>query len=114
MQKHRLVRTDKTTYLCIEVEDRKGIKKVQLARVYGWKAELAYKFFNFDADGWSEDVARAFIGLNALRIAGDEWEARKYINVIKEMNKLDVHFWVSKFLSDRDRADRAWRAMYEK
>ena len=113
MQRHYLVKTNKTAYLCIELKDGKKVRKIQLIRVHGWKAELAYKFFNFKANGWNEDVAKAFIGLNALRIAEDEWEARRYINVIKEMKKLDIHFWVGKFLSDRKKADKAWRAMYE-
>ncbi len=115
MQKHLLVRSKsgRTVYLCIEFEERGKVKRVQLARVHGWKAKLAYNFFNFTANGWNDDVARAFVGLNALRIAKDEWVARKYINIVKEMSKLDLHFWVGKFLRDRDRADKAWRVMYE-
>uniref|UniRef100_A0A7C3RCU1 Uncharacterized protein n=1 Tax=Archaeoglobus fulgidus TaxID=2234 RepID=A0A7C3RCU1_ARCFL len=114
MQKHLLVKKDKTTYLCVEIEERGKTRKILLARVHGWRAELAYKFFNFTANGWNDDVARAFLGLNVLRIAEDEWTARKYINAVREMKKLDLHFWVDKFLKERDRADRAWRVFYEK
>lgn len=114
MQKHLLVKKDKTTYLCVEIEERGKTRKILLARVHGWRAELAYKFFNFTANGWNDDVARAFLGLNVLRIAEDEWTARKYINAVREMKKLDLHFWVDKFLKERDRADRAWKVFYEK
>jgi len=112
--KHTLIVKDKTVYLCIEIEGNGKTKRIQLARVHGWKAKLAYKFFNFEANGWNDDVARAFIGLNALRIAKDEWEARKYIRVVKEMRKLDLHFWVDKFFREREKADRAWRVFYDK
>ncbi|MEN3052011.1 MAG: hypothetical protein ABC596_09405 [Candidatus Methanosuratincola petrocarbonis] len=91
----------------------KSIIEEALARVHGWKAELACKFFDFDADGWNDDVARAFVGLNALRLAKDEWEARRYVKIVREMGKLDLHFWVDKFLREREKADKAWRAFYE-
>lgn len=108
-----MVKKKNTAYLCVEVKENKRIKKIQLARVHGWKAKLAYEFFNFEANEWNDEVARAFIGLNALRVAKDEWEARKFIKVVKEMRKLDLHFWVDKFFREKKKADRAWRIFYE-
>jgi len=114
MQRHLLVKKDRTAYLCVEVEEKGKKRRIQLARVHGWKAELACRFLSFTANGWSDDVARAFLGLNVLRIAEDEWAAMRYISIVKEMKKLDLHFWVDKFLRDREKADRAWRVFYEK
>lgn len=117
MRKHRHVllrsKSGKTVYLCMEFGENGKTKRIYLAKVHGWKADLACKYFNFESNGWNDDVARAFVGLNALRLSKDEWEAKKFINVVKGLNKLELHFWASKFLGDRERADRAWRAMYE-
>ena len=110
--KHVLIRRNNTVYLALEVENGGKTRKIILARVHGWKAELAYSTLNFKPDGWNEDVSRAYVGLNALRIARDEWTARKYLNKLKEMMKLELHFWAVKFSRDRLRADRAWRSFY--
>jgi len=113
--KHALLKSKsgKTVYLCIESEENGKTKRICLAKVRGWKADLACKHFNFESNGWNDEVARAFIGLNALRLSKDVWEAKRLINVVKRLNKLELHFWASKFLGDRERADRAWRALYE-
>ena len=111
--KHVLVKRKKTVYLCIEIEGNGKTKRIPLARVHGWKAKLAYKFLKFEANGWSDDVVKAFVGLNALRLAKDEWEARKYIRIVKEMRGLDLHFWADKFFRDKEIADKAWRVFYE-
>ena len=117
MKKHRHMllrsKSGRTVYLCMEFEENGRTERIYLAKVHGWKADLACKYFNFESNGWNDEVARAFVGLNALRLSKDEWEAKKFINVVKGLNKLELHFWASKFLGDRERADRAWRAMYE-
>lgn len=48
-----------------------------------------------------------------MKCAKDQKEGLDFINVVKTLNKLELHFWTSKFMSD-ERAKRAWRAFYAK
>ena len=110
--RHMLLRSNNTVHLCVEFEESGRTKRIYLAKVHGWKGDLACKHFSFESDGWNDGVARAFVGLNALRLSKDEREGRRIVRIVKELNKLELHFWASKFLGDRERADRAWRAMW--
>ena len=111
--KHILVKKNNTVYLAIEYEDRRRTRKIILAMVRGWRAKLAYNTLNFKPDGWSEEVSRAYVWLNVLKIAKDKWIARKYLNILREMKKHEIHFWALKFSTDRVKAGRAWKAFYD-
>lgn len=102
----------KTAGVVATVEDRFGRGKISFARVRGWRRELALKYLKLDPQGWSDDVARAYVGIEALKCARNMNEALKFLEAVKELSQLEVHFWSTKFLNGSIKARRAWRALY--
>jgi len=104
-------RSGKSLTMKVQIDDRFGKTVVNFSKVTGWRKELADKFFVLDASDWTDDVARVYIALEVLKGAKNRREAMQFVNVVKSMTKLEVHFWASKLLST-GRAVRAWRVMY--
>jgi hypothetical protein len=102
----------KTAGVVATVEDRFGRDRISFARVRGWRRELALKYLKLDPQGWSDDVARSYVGLEALKCAKNREEALKFLGVVKELSQLEVHFWSTKFLNGNKKARKAWRAFY--
>jgi hypothetical protein len=95
----------------VQIDDRFGKTVVNFSKVTGWRKELAEKFFVLDSQDWTDDAARVYIALEALKGTKSRREAVHFMNVVKAMTKLEIHFWASKLLSN-ERAARAWRVMY--
>lgn len=102
----------KTAGIVAFIEDRFGRGKVSFAMVRGWRRELALKYLKLDPQGWSDDVARAYVGIEALKCAKNRTEALKFLEVVKGLSQLEIHFWSTKFLNGNARARKAWRALY--
>lgn len=113
VQRHVLVKMEKAAYLRVGFEENGERKRFRFSRVHGWRADLAYKLSNTAANDWDDDVVRASVSLNKLGIARDGLEARGYVSAIGGMRKLDLHYRFDRFLSDRDKDDRAWGCFYE-
>lgn len=101
----------KSAVFRVVVEDRFGKKTINFTFVMGWRKELALKHLAFESEEWNRDVARAYVGLQALKCAKDEYEATKFISDVKSLGSMEVHFWANMFLTN-DRTRRAWRAFY--
>lgn len=102
----------KTVGLVAIVEDRFGCIKISLTKVRGWRSELALKHLRLEQQRWSDDVARAYIGIEALKCAKNEHEALKFLGIVKELSRLEIHFWSAKFLNGNKKARKAWRSLY--
>lgn len=94
------------------VEDRFGRYRICYSRVRGWRRELALKHLKLDTQGWNDDAERTYVGIEALKCARDEGEALKFLETVKGLDRLEVHFWTTKFLNGNKRARRAWRVLY--
>jgi hypothetical protein len=102
----------KTAGVVATIEDRFGREKISFSRVRGWRRELALKYLKLDPQGWTDDAARAYVGLEVLKCAKNRDEALKFLQMVKELSQLEVHFWSTKFLNGNKKAKRAWRAFY--
>lgn len=104
-------KTGKSAVLKVEVDDKFGKKAVNFASVKGWRKDLALKYLLFESKQWNDNVVRMYLGLQVLKCAKDRYEAIKFINVIKSLSGIDVHFWSNKFLTS-DKAKKAWRSFH--
>ena len=79
----------------------------------GWRARLATKYLSFDGgDEWSDTAVRKFVGLHVLKASRDKFEALQFIEQVKLLGNMEVHFWANKFLTN-DNSAKAWRALYK-
>lgn len=104
-------KTGKSAVLKIEIDDRFGKKTVNFSSVKGWRKNLALKYLSFELKKWNNNVARTYVGLQALKCAKDTYEGIKFINIIKSLSGIDIHFWSNKFLTN-DKAKNGWRSFY--
>ena len=104
-------KTGKSAILKIELNDSLGRKTVNFTSVKGWRKDLALKYLQFESKEWDESVIRIFVGLEVLKCSKDMHEGIKFINIIKVMNSIEIHFWSNKFLTNRV-TKKAWRAFY--
>jgi len=110
---HTLTRSKsgKTVFLKVDIDDRFGQQTMKFSTVHGWRSKMALKHLFFEREDWDDEVARKFVGLEALKSARDPHEGLIFINQVKELSKFEVHFWASKFLSE-SKTSRAWRSFY--
>lgn len=104
--------TGKSLILKVQIDDRFGKTVINFSKVTGWRKELAEKIFMLDSKEWADDTARVYIALEVLKGTRNRREALHFMNEVKTMTKLEVHFWASKLLSN-ERAARALRILYE-
>lgn len=106
-------KSGKSAILKIEVDDRFGKKTINFSSVKGWRKDLALKHLSFESKEWDDNIVRVYIGIEVLKCSKDREEALDYINVIKSLSKIEVHFWSNKFLTT-DRTRMGWRSFYGK
>jgi len=107
-------KSGKSVLLRVQIDDRFGKTMVNFSKVTGWRKEVAQKYLSLELetdDEWGDDVARVYVGLEVLKSARNRYEAIQFVNIVKSLTKLEVHFWASKFLSN-ERTIRAWRVLY--
>jgi hypothetical protein len=104
-------KTGKSAVLKIEIDDRFGKKTVNFSSVKGWRKDLALKYLLFESKEWNDNVVRTYIGLEILKCTKDKHEAIKFINTMKSLNCIDLHFWSNKFLTNA-KTKKAWRSFY--
>ena len=91
-------KSGKSMILKVEIKDRYGNQKVTFSSVKGWRMFLAQKHLLVESDEWNDDVARKFVGMEILRCSKNEYEATKFLNIVKNQSILEIHFWASKFM----------------
>ena len=94
------------------VQDRFGTRKIPLMRLCGWRGELVLRHLKLDGGASYDEVALVFTGMKVVRFSRSREEALRFLNRVKELSRLELHFWASKFLLDGRKAFRAWRALY--
>ena len=104
-------KTGKSAIFRIEIDDRFGKKWVNFSSVKGWRKDLALKYLSFESKEWNCNVARMYLGLQVLKSSKDKYEAIEFINIVKSLNGIDIHFWSNKFMTDK-KTKRAWRSFY--
>ena len=105
-------KSGKSALFRITVNDRFGKQIITLSSVTGWRAKIAMKYLTLDAEEWDDHTVRKFVGLNALKAAKDRFEALKYIDQVKSLGSMEIHFWANKFLTNEN-SQKAWRAFYK-
>jgi hypothetical protein len=90
-----LSKSKRSAILRVAINDQYGNKIINLSSVRGWRRDLAMKYLQFDSKDWSLDSARAYIGLEVLKVARDKYEGIRLINIVKSLNSFEVHFWAS-------------------
>ncbi len=96
----------------ITVDDVFGEQTINFSSVTGWRAKLATKYLSFETDEWNDVVVRKFVGLHVLKAAKDKFEAMQYIEQVKSLGNMEIHFWANKFLTNNNSL-KAWRAFYK-
>jgi len=102
---------NQTVALKARIEDRFGTTKIPLARLHGWRKELLTKHIKLEPKTYDETFL-IFIAMKTLRYSKNRDEALRYLDRVKELGKMELHFWASKFLLNEKKAFRAWRALY--
>lgn len=110
---HSLIKSasGKSVSLKVSVDDRHGKHDVAFSTLYGWRMRFALKHLSVRSEEWDDDVARKFVCMKILSCSRDEYEAMKFLNLVKEHGVAEVHFWASKFLTN-PKASIAWRTLY--
>ena len=104
-------KSGKSATLRIQIDDQFGNQTINFSSVQGWRGILALKHLTFESEEWNDDVARKFVGIEVLRCAKNEYEGIKFLEIVKDLGGMEVHFWASKFLL-RNKAAKAWCAFY--
>ena len=104
-------KSGKTVFLKIDIDDRFGKQSINYSSVTGWRSRLASKHLSFESEEWNDDVARNYVGLEALRGAKNQYEAHQFIEAVKALSRMEVHFWANKFLTN-EKSVKAWRSFY--
>ncbi|MEM1967330.1 MAG: hypothetical protein QXN23_01705 [Candidatus Caldarchaeum sp.] len=94
------------------IQDRFGVQKIPLTRLRGWRGELVLRHLKLENESSDYEAALVFIGMKVVRFSRSREEALKFLNRVRELSRLELHFWASKFLLDDKKAFRAWRALY--
>ncbi len=105
-------KSGKSVIFKITVDDRFGEETINFSSVTGWRARLATKHLSFDTEEWNDDVVRKFVGLSVLKSSKDKFEAMQFMEQVKTLGNMEVHFWANKFLTNENSA-KAWRALYK-
>ena len=109
---YRLEQTNDTASIIADIEDRFGRNSINLSRVRGWRREFILKYLRLEPQRWNDNVVKVQVCIEAVKCARDKNEALRYIHTVQRLSKMELHFWTSKFLSNSERARRAWKAMY--
>jgi hypothetical protein len=97
------------------IEDRFGRRGFTLGSLRGWRRELAANHMRqlpVNPQRWDEKTMRAFVAIHALKAARKPDEALRFLEVVRNMHRLDIYFWTCTFLEKGRKAYRAWRDLY--
>lgn len=110
---HLLAKSDsgKSITLKMDIDDRYGRQKVSFSTLRGWRMLLAEKYLLGESEEWTDDVARKFVAMEVIKCSKNEFEAARFLNVVKDHSSFEIHFWASKFMI-HDRASQAWKIIY--
>jgi len=78
----------------------------------GWRANMALNCLKYESNDWNADVAKRFVVMEALKSSKNHNEALQFLSNIDQMGTMEIHFWSGKFLLDRTKTRKAWRAFY--
>lgn len=111
--KHSLCqsKSGKSVLFKINIDDRFGKQTLNLVAVSGWRNKLALTYLFFQTEEWNDDVRRKYVGINVLKCAKNKFEAVEFINIVKSLSLMEIHFWANKFMTNKN-SRRAWRTMY--
>ncbi len=104
-------KSGKSVIFKINVDDVYGKQTINYSSVTGWRGRLALLHLIFNSEEWNDDVTRKFVGLRVLRCAKDKYEGLQFIDEVKALSNMELHFWAYKFLGNQ-KAEKAWRALY--
>ncbi|MEM0461821.1 MAG: hypothetical protein QXH32_02100 [Candidatus Caldarchaeum sp.] len=100
-----------TAVLRVEVEEKGRKRAIPLTFAMGWRAELALRQLPRES-GDGIDAARMYLGLQVLKCARDRQEGWRFLQIVRDMERFEVHFWSYCFLNYGRRARRGWRAFF--
>lgn len=111
--KHCIVqsKSKKSAIFQITVDDRFGVNITNFSSVTGWRMNLALKHLSFDREKWDDETVRKYVGLQILKASKDKFEAMQFLEQVKILGNMEVHFWANKFLTNEN-SGKAWRALY--
>jgi hypothetical protein len=104
-------RSGKSVMLRVDIDDRFGKQAVNIASVSGWRGRLALNHLSFEGNDWNDDAARKYVCIRVLKCAKNKFDAINFINTVKSLSSIEIHFWANKFMINEN-AGKAWRAMY--
>lgn len=104
-------RSGKSVLFRISVDDKFGKQTLNLVMVSGWRKKLALTHLFFQAEDWNDDVRRKYVGIQVLKCAKNRYEAIKFIDIVKSLSLMEIHFWANKFMTN-EKSNRAWRTLY--
>lgn len=104
-------KSGKSIQFRIYIDDKYGKQSITFASVSGWRNKLALTHLLFETEEWNDDVRRKYVGLQVLRCSKNKFEAIEFINIVKSLSSLEIHFWASKFMTNQ-RSGKAWRMLY--
>jgi len=104
-------KSGKSVLFRINIDDKFGKKTINLVTVSGWRNKLALTHLSFQTKEWNDDVRRKYIGIQVLKCAKDKYEAIEFINIVKSLSPMEIHFWTNKFMTNK-KSGKAWRLLY--
>lgn len=104
-------KSGKSVTFKVTVDDRFGIHTYTLASTKGWRVKFVVKHLAFESEKWDDGTVMRFVGLHVVKAASDRFEALRYLEQLKTIGNMEVHFWASKFLTNKN-ACKAWTALY--
>ncbi len=105
-------KSGKSVKFKIDVNDRFGKQTMDFLSVVGWRAALAMKYLSFEEKEWNDKTVQKFVSLHVIKTARNKFEAMQFIEQVKILGSMEVHFWANKFLMNKNSA-KAWRAFYK-
>lgn len=111
--KHTLCqsKSGKSVMFRIYVDDRFGKQEINFTSVTGWRNEFALTHLSFELGEWNDDVRRKYVGIQGLKCAKNKYEAIEFLNIVKSLSSLEIHFWANKFMTN-EKSRKAWRSLY--
>lgn len=111
---HKILTTPsgKSINLTVKVIEPYGKRTFCMSTLRGWRAALVCKHFTLESKEWNTNVAKQFVTMEVLKSAKNRYEAHSFINIVKLLGSMEIHFWASKFLLERTRTRKAWRCLY--
>lgn len=105
-------RSGKSILFRVNIDDNFGKQTLNLVVVSGWRNKIALNHLFFQTKEWNDDVRRKYVGIHVLKFAKNQYEAIEFINIVKSLSLMEIHFWANKFMTNK-KSCKAWRAFYK-